>query len=81
MLAHRSPARSKSGWSAFLRHLVDRDLKGVHLIISDTCRGMMESVVEYLPEARWQRCLVHFYRNVSLATCPQLKVREVSHMF
>jgi putative transposase len=44
----------KSGWSAFLRHLVDRGLKGVRLIISDACRGLMESAAEYLPEARWQ---------------------------
>ena len=38
----------KSGWSAFLRHLVDRGLKGVQLIISDACRGLMESAAEYL---------------------------------
>ena len=50
----------KSGWSAFLRHLVDRGLKGVQLIISDACRGLMESAAEYLPDARWQRCMVHF---------------------
>ena len=43
----------KSGWSAFLRHLVDRGLTGVRLIISDACRGLMESAAEYLPEARW----------------------------
>ena len=41
----------KSGWSAFLRHLVDRGLKGVQLIISDACRGLMESAAEYLPES------------------------------
>jgi len=28
------------------------------LIISDACRGLMESAAEYLPEARWQRCMV-----------------------
>ena len=55
----------KSGWSAFLRHLVDRGLNGVQLIISDACRGLMESAAEYLPDARWQRCMVHFYRNIS----------------
>jgi transposase-like protein len=48
----------KSGWSAFLRHLVDRGLRGVGLIISDACRGLVESVAEYLPDARWQRCVV-----------------------
>ena len=69
----------KSGWSAFLRHLVDRGLTGVQLIISDACRGLMESAAEYLPEARWQRCMVHFYRNV-FSHVPATKVREVSHM-
>jgi transposase-like protein len=68
----------KSGWSAFLRHLVDRGLKGVQLIISDACRGLIESVVDYLPEARWQRCMVHFYRNV-FSHVPATKVRDVSH--
>ncbi len=69
----------KSGWSAFLRHLVDRGLMGVQLIISDACRGLMESAAEYLPDARWQRCMVHFYRNI-FSHVPASKVREVSHM-
>src|SRR5690606_25343025 len=69
----------KSGWSAFLRHLVDRGLKGVQLVISDACRGLAESIAEYLPEARWQRCVVHFYRNV-FSHVPSTKVRDVSHM-
>jgi hypothetical protein len=46
----------KSGWSAFLRHPVDRGLNGVQLIISDCCRGLIESAAEYLPDAQWQRC-------------------------
>jgi transposase-like protein len=69
----------KSGWSAFLRHLVDRGLSGVQLIISDACRGLVESIADYLPEALWQRCMVHFYRNV-FSHVPSSKVREVAHM-
>jgi len=69
----------KSGWSAFLRHLVDRGLTGVELIISDACRGLVESIAEYLPEAGWQRCVVHFYRNV-FSHVPATKVRDVAHM-
>ena len=69
----------KSGWSAFLRHLVDRGLKGVQLVISDACRGLVESIADFLPEARYQRCMVHFYRNV-FSHVPSTKVREVSHM-
>jgi len=69
----------KSGWSGFLRHLVDRGLSGAELIVSDACRGLIESVAEYLPDARWQRCTVHFYRNV-FSHVPKAKVREVAHM-
>jgi transposase-like protein len=69
----------KSGWSAFLRHLVDRGLSGVQLIISDACRGLVESIADYLPDAQWQRCMVHFYRNV-FSHVPAGKMREVSHM-
>jgi len=69
----------KSGWSAFLCHLVDRGLSGVELVISDACRGLIESLGDYLPEARWQRCVVHFYRNV-FSHVPAGKVRQVSHM-
>lgn len=68
----------KSGWSAFLRHLVERGLKGVELITSDACRGLVESIGEYLPQAQWQRCVVHFYRNV-FSHVPATKVRDVSH--
>jgi transposase-like protein len=69
----------KAGWSAFLCHLVERGLKGVRLIISDACRGLVESAAEYLPEALWQRCMVHFYRNI-FSHVPATKVRDVSHM-
>src|ERR1700744_840766 len=68
-----------SGWSAFLRHLKDRGLKGVQLIISDACRGLIEAAGEMYPQARWQRCVVHFYRNVFSHT-PNNKVAEVARM-
>ena len=42
----------KSGWSAFLRHQVDRALAGVQLITSDTCRGLMESADDVVCGAR-----------------------------
>lgn len=69
----------KSGWSGFLKHLKDRGLKGVQLIVSDACSGLMESAGEFFPEARWQRCVVHWYRNV-FSKVPSTKVREVAAM-
>jgi transposase-like protein len=73
------PKEDKSGWSAFLRHLVDRGLSGVQLIISDACRGLVESAAEFLPGAQWQRCVVHFYRNV-FSLVPSGKVRDIARM-
>ena len=53
------------GWRGFLRHLKTRGLKGaVQLIISDACVGLVEAAAECYPKARWQRCVVHWYRNV-----------------
>jgi transposase-like protein len=69
----------KSGWSAFLKHLKERGLKGVDLLISDACMGLVESAAEFFPDARWQRCTVHFYRNV-FSHAPATKVREVAAM-
>ena len=69
----------KAGWSSFLKHLKERGLTGVQLIISDACMGLAESAVEFFPEARWQRCIVHRYRNV-FSHMPATKVREIAAM-
>ena len=69
----------KLGWSGFLKHLKDRGLKGVQLIVSDACTGLMESASEFFPDARWQRCVVHWYRNI-FSHVPSTKVREVAAM-
>ena len=69
----------KAGWSAFLKHLKGRGLKGVRLIISDACLGLSESAAEFFPEAAWQRCIVHWYRNV-FSHVPSTKVREIAAM-
>jgi len=69
----------KEGWSNFLRHLKKRGLKGVRLFISDACLGLIESIQEFYPEAKWQRCVVHFYRNV-FSVVPKGKVKQVARM-
>lgn len=69
----------KAGWSGFLRHLKERGLTGVKLIISDACLGLVESAAEYYPKAKWQRCTVHFYRNV-FNVVPNSKMKEVTIM-
>ena len=69
----------KAGWSGFLRHLKKRGLSGVKLFISDACLGLIESIHEFYPQTQWQRCIVHFYRNV-FTTVPRGKVKHVSMM-
>lgn len=69
----------KESWRSFLRHLKERGLKGVRLITSDKCLGLVESIPEFYPEAAWQRCMVHWYRNV-LSDVPSGKSREVAAM-
>ena len=66
----------KESWKNFFVDLKKRGLTGVRLIIGDKCLGMLESLGEVYPETKYQRCTVHFYRNVFSAT-PR---REVSMM-
>jgi transposase-like protein len=69
----------KESWRNFLRHLKERGLNGVRLIISDKCLGLVEALGEFFPEAQWQRCVVHWYRNVFTAV-PKGKVKAVAAM-
>jgi putative transposase len=69
----------KESWTAFLKHLRDRGLHGTQLFITDKCLGLVESIAECFPDAYWQRCVVHFYRNV-LSIVPDHKKSEVAAM-
>lgn len=53
-----------AGWTQFLRGLVARGLTGVQLVISDDHRGLTQAVAAVLPGSSWQRCRVHFVRNL-----------------
>jgi transposase-like protein len=66
-------------WRAFLRHLKQRGLRGVKLVISDKCLGLIEALGACYPEAQWQRCVVHFYRNVITAV-PRGRAKTVAAM-
>ena len=57
-------------WTAFLRSLKSRGLSGVQLVISDAHTGLRAAIEAILIGAAWQRCRVHFLRNV-LAQVPK----------
>ena len=69
----------KSSWVSFFQWLRGRGLDGVKLVVGDKCLGMLEAVGEVFPEAKYQRCTVHFYRNVFSVT-PRSKVKLVAKM-
>ena len=57
------PSKAETFWTAFLRKLARRGLRGVKLVISDAHEGIKASVAKVM-NATWQRCRVHFMRNV-----------------
>lgn len=69
----------KASWSNFLRYLKSRGLERIDLIISDKSLGLLEVIPDFYPKAKWQRCMVHFYRNI-FSVVPHSKVKEVATM-
>jgi hypothetical protein len=56
------PSEAEPFWTAFLRSLTRRGLRGVKLVVSDSHEGLNKAAAKVLP-ATWQRCRVHFVRN------------------
>jgi transposase-like protein len=51
-------------WSEFISSLTERGLKGVKLVITDAHQGLQNAIKEKLQGCAWQRCKVHFMRNI-----------------
>jgi putative transposase len=64
-------------YASLLRGLIDRGLKGVRLVVSDDHEGIKAAVVGELAGVEWQRCVVHFERNV-LSSVPTSEMSEVA---
>jgi transposase-like protein len=64
-------------WTAFLKDLRARGLTGVQLVISDHHLGLKHAIAAVFVGASWQRCRVHFMRNV-LAKVPKASVQMVA---
>ncbi len=69
----------RESWKTFLVGLKERGLAGVRLIIGDKCLGLLDAINEVFPDVKYQRCTVHFYRNVFSVT-PRAKMRGVAAM-
>ena len=66
-------------WKNFLVWLKERGLDGVKLVVGDKALGMVEAIGQVFPDAKYQRCTVHFYRNV-FSVVPKQRVKAVAKM-
>ena len=66
-------------WKSFFVWLKQRGLTGVRLIVGDKAPGMVEAIGQVFGNVKYQRCTVHFYRNV-FTVVPNGKVKEVTKM-
>ena len=69
----------KESWTNFLRYLKDRGLSGVKLIVSDKCSGLHGIIGDFFPDAKWQCCVVHWYRN-AFSMSPWKHVKSIAAM-
>ena len=70
-------SETEAFWLEFCRTLVARGLRGVQLVISDAHEGLRSALAQCFAGATWQRCKVHFLRNVASA-CPSCTRRRCS---
>ena len=66
-------------WKSFFVGMKERGLKDPRLIIGDKALGMVEAIGQVFPKAKYQRCIVHFYRNIFSVT-PNKRRKEVAKM-
>ena len=66
-----------AAYASMLRGLIDRGLSGVRLVVSDDHEGIKTAVAAEMPGVEWQRCAVHFERNI-LSHVPASEMSEVA---
>lgn len=74
-------SEDKAFWSAFCRSLRARGLSGARLVISDHHLGLKEAVAEVMIGAAWQRCRVHFMRNVLARVARHMVTAAIGTIF
>jgi len=65
-----APTENETTWSAVFKGLIDRGLQGVQLVISDDHKGLRSAIDRYFQDCQWQRCQVHYLRNL-LSAAPK----------
>ena len=71
------PSEDQAFWTKFLRDLIRRGLRGVRLVVSDAHEGLKAAIAKVLSDTEWQRCRVHFMRNL-LSSVPRAAQETVA---
>ena len=66
-------AEDNYSWQTFFKDLKSRGLDGVHMVISDAHKSILRAIAKTYPDAAWQRCQVHFIRNILNETPTRFK--------
>ncbi len=66
-------AEDNYSWQTFFKDLKTRGLDGVHMVISDAHKSILRAITKTYPNAAWQRCQVHFIRNILNETPARFK--------
>lgn len=77
--ATEGPTDLAECWREFLSWLKSRGPRGIRMFTGDRAAGMVGSIAEIIPEAAYQRCTVHFYRN-ALTRVPKSKRPGIAAM-
>ena len=72
-----APGEEANGYRSLLKGLIERGLRGVRLVMSDDHEAIKQAVQIELPQAAWQRCIVHFERNI-LSNVPHAEAKAVA---
>ncbi|WP_240376251.1 IS256 family transposase [Bacillus piscicola] len=69
-------SESREAWKRFFQHLHSRGLQAPKLVISDAHKGLKKAIAEEFVGTSWQRCIVHFKRNI-FDSLPKKDTEEV----
>jgi len=79
-----SDSESEETWKVFYQSMIDRGLTNVEMVISDAHQGQVNAIQKSFTESVWQRCQVHFLRNV-MDKLPRKNTQEIrdeiKHLF
>ncbi len=71
-----SDSETEETWTTFYQSIISRGLGNVKMVISDAHKGQVNAIQKSFTDSTWQRCQVHFMRNV-MTKLPKKNTQDV----